>query len=141
MNYDNPDMGCYVDGSHDSAQDLNERIVAFTEAYGWKTEEPLGDADFDVWNDAAVEAVEFLNGLESRTGVCWTVEDNSLFLQVDVDNAKEEVEFVSSKENEYPPDSYRGEWLHVNDHGNATLYVRKDGCEHGFKDEEVWSVV
>lgn len=27
-------------------------------------------------------------------------------------------------DSEYPPKNYRGEWLHVNDHGNCTLYYR-----------------
>lgn len=67
----------------------------------------------------------------------WGFEDNSLFLSVDVDGAKEDCEFVSSKEQDYPPDDYRGEWLHVTDHGNVTLYVRGDDGD----DTEVWSCV
>lgn len=44
--------------------------------------------------------------------------------------------FKSSREQEYPDDDYQGEWLHVNDHGNVTLYVRENG-----QDFEVWSCV
>lgn len=56
---------------------------------------------------------------------------------VNIEGVKEEVEFVSSKAQEYPDDEFRGEWLHVSDHGNATLYVRgEDG-----KDVEVWGIV
>jgi hypothetical protein len=82
------------------------------------------------------DAVSFLNDLETRSHMYWTFEDNSLFLMADVDGAREECEFVSSKEQDYPPDDYTGEWLHVSDHGNATLYVRENG-----KDREVWAVV
>ena len=53
-----------------------------------------------------------------------------------VESAKEDCGFVSSRDQDYPPADYRGEWLHVDDHGNATLYVRD---EHG--DREIWSVV
>lgn len=88
-------------------------------------------------NETADEAVSFLNNLESRSYMAWTVDDNSLFLIADVEAAKEDVGFVSNKHIEYPSDDYRGEWLHVSDHGNATLYVRgEDG-----KDQEVWGVV
>jgi len=66
----------------------------------------------------------------------WGFDDNSLFLVADVDTARNELEFVSRKDKEYPDDDYQGEWLHVSDHGNATLYVRTDG-----KDTEIWSVV
>ena len=53
-----------------------------------------------------------------------------------VESAREDCGFVSSRDQDYPDDDYRGEWLHVSDHGNATLYVRD---EHG--DHEIWSVV
>lgn len=97
-------------------------------------------------------AVEFLNGLETRSFMYWTFDDNSLFLLPNVDGAKEDCGFVSVKsladarrlgietdpqDSEYPPVDYRGEWLHINERGNCTLYVRgEDG-----KDSEVWSVV
>lgn len=54
----------------------------------------------------------------------------------DIDSIKEEIEFVSSKRQEYPEPDYEGEWLHISDHGNATLYSRTAG-----KDVELWSVV
>lgn len=56
---------------------------------------------------------------------------------VNIDDVKERVGFVSSREQDYPPDDYRGEWLHVNDHGNCTLYVRD---EQG-NDREIWAIV
>lgn len=55
----------------------------------------------------------------------------------DIESIKEEIDFVSSKREEYPPEDFRGEWLHVNDHGNCTLYVRG---ENG-KDVEIWGLV
>jgi hypothetical protein len=71
----------------------------------------------------------------------------------DIEDIKSQVGFVSvsdrasasfkesagcdSEDSSRPADSFRGEWLHVNDHGNATLYIRnEDG-----KDSEVWSIV
>lgn len=54
----------------------------------------------------------------------------------DVERIKEQVEFVSSRAEEYPADDFTGEWLHINERGNCTLYVRENG-----KDREIWSVV
>lgn len=54
----------------------------------------------------------------------------------DIEETKEQVGFVSSQTQEYPGDDFSGEWLHVNDHGNCTLYVREKGV-----DREIWSVV
>ena len=45
--------------------------------------------------------------------------------------------FVSSKSQDYPPDDYEGEWLHISDHGNCTLYVR----DLNGKDKEIASCV
>ncbi len=53
-----------------------------------------------------------------------------------IDAAKENCEFISSRSAEYPESDFQGEWLHVSDHGNATLYVRTNG-----EDKEVWSIV
>lgn len=59
-----------------------------------------------------------------------------------IEDAKESCEFVSSKSQDYPDDDFRGEWLHVNDHGNCTLYVRRDKADgSGCIDAEVWSCV
>lgn len=91
-------------------------------------------------SETADDALDYLNTLETRSFLSWQFEDNSLFLVPDIDGAKESCEesgFVSSKSQEYPSDDYRGEWLHVNDHGNVTLYVRGDNGQ----DTEVWSCV
>jgi hypothetical protein len=53
-----------------------------------------------------------------------------------IDAAKENCEFVSSRFTEFPESDFQGEWLHISDHGNCTLYVRTDG-----EDKEVWSIV
>ncbi len=55
----------------------------------------------------------------------------------DMENAKENVEFISSPLKEYPPADFEGEWLHVNERGNCTLYVR-DGIGN---DSEIWGIV
>jgi len=59
------------------------------------------------------------------------------FWPMDVEDIKEQVDFVSSRRQEYPDDDFTGEWLHINDHGNCTLYVRTDAGE----DTEIWSIV
>jgi hypothetical protein len=124
--------GCYVDESAGSSDDCNRRTVEFAEAYGF----PVDDHDEGDLTEVGDDAVEYLNSLENRTAIYWQFDDNSLYLLADPESAREQVEFVSSKEQEYPGDEYQGEWLHVNDHGNATLYCRTEG-----KDKEIWSVV
>ncbi len=58
------------------------------------------------------------------------------FWPSDIEDIKEQVEFVSSKDQEYPDDDFQGEWLHINERGNCALYVRENG-----KDQEIWSIV
>jgi hypothetical protein len=59
------------------------------------------------------------------------------FWPINPEEIKEQVEFSSSESQEYPPADFRGEWLHVNERGNCTLYVRE---ENG-ADREIWSLV
>lgn len=139
--------GCYIDESAGSADMLNERIIEFAHAWGFTGECPESPEDEDdmdacddyseALNETADDAVSWLNDQENRPYCCWTVDDNSLFLSVNVDDARDACEFVSSRTQDEPDDGYQGEWLHVNDHGNATLYVRgEDG-----QDKEIWGVV
>lgn len=140
--YDNPTVGCYVDESAGSADDCNERTIEFAQDYGFNPGEPLPEEDnedrSDVLTEIADNAIDFLNEQETRSFMYWTHDDNSLFLVADVDSAREDVEFVTGQDDkDYPDDDFRGEWLHVSDHGNATLYCRgEDG-----KDVEIWSLV
>jgi hypothetical protein len=148
--YNNPSVGCYVDESCGSADNCNERTIEFAQGYGFDAGEEIEDDEDRSQNlsEIADSAVSFLNELETRSFMSWTFEDNSLFLIADVDTAKDDVGFVSHSESNhtdecdpddasYPAADYRGEWLHVSDHGNATLYVRGDDG----KDVEIWSVV
>ena len=143
IKYDYPSVGCYIDESAGSADACNLRTIAFAERYGFDECYPKasGNASSDdeaqIVSEVADDAVSFLNGLEDRSFMYWGFEDNSLFLMANVDGAREEAGFVSSEDQDYPADGYRGEWLHVSDHGNATLYVRGDDG----KDKEIWSVV
>jgi len=43
---------------------------------------------------------------------------------------------VPSYEDE-PPKGFRGEWVHINDHGNTSLYYRNTKR----KDREIWAIV
>lgn len=88
-------------------------------------------------SDLADEALDYLNGLDLPAYCSFYFEDNSLFLAPSIESAREDVGFVSGRDEDYPAEDYVGEWLHVNDHGNATLYVRDAaGC-----DLEIWSIV
>ena len=80
--------------------------------------------------------MNFLNDQDGLQYCSFYFDDNSLFYGPCIESVREDVDFVSSRKNEYPPDDFEGEWLHVNDHGNATLYVRENG-----NDTEVWGIV
>ena len=139
--YDYPHVGCYIDESAGSAGRLNKRVINFAENYGFEINEEVPDEEDEDYSEIISEicddALIYLNELENRSFMYWVIEDNSLYLMASVENAKEDVGFVSSKTQDYPDDDYRGEWPHITDHGNATLYVRgEDG-----KDKEIWSVV
>ena len=90
------------------------------------------------------EALQFLNDNDSTPYGYWEFEDNSLFHGVNMESVRESVNFISSREEEYQPGDYRGEWLHVNDHGNATLYYRDDprpNAGEEYNDKEIWAIV
>lgn len=54
----------------------------------------------------------------------------------DMEDVKEQVGFVSSETQEWPDADFVGEWLHINERGNCTLYVRENGL-----DREIWGLV
>ena len=143
MKYDYPQFGCYGDSAN--GQDYNDRkALRFALGYGWQDEdasriletEDLSEHDSEILAEVVDSAIDYLNTLEDRPFMYWGFEDGNFGLWVNVDGAREDCGFVSSRKQEYPEDDYQGEWLHVSDHGNATLYVRENG-----KDREIWSVV
>lgn len=135
--YDNPPVGCYVDESSGSADDCNRRAIEFAQDYGFKPRRGVWQMGSEGLSWVADEALGYLNDLESRSFMCWIFDDNSLFLSANVEGAQEDCGFVSTTEQQYPDADYRGEWLQVSDHGNATLYMRgPDG-----QDKEIWGVV
>ena len=140
-------IGCEIDGSSESADYINRETIEFAQKHGFKCEIPNEFLDEDEQeanedysqelSELADSAIDFLNQHEDLPIYCsFFFEDNSLFLSPDIETAKESVDFVSSREQDCPDGDFEGEWLHVSDHGNCTLYVRKDG-----KDEEIWGVV
>lgn len=149
-------LGCVLDASSDSATDLNLETIALARRYGAKLGRlpSVKREDYDqIVSEMADSAVNHLNDLESLPPYCsFYFEDNCLFLMPSLESAEESVGFKSRKERDettsaddaaYPCDSFRGEWLHASDHGNATLYVREDAPSNagGFADREIWSLV
>lgn len=140
--YDFPPIGCYFDGAN--GQDYNDkRAVELANSYGAKIE-----WDSEHSYDCAREAEDYLNSLETRPFLFWQWNDGDFGLYPNVDGAREDCGFVSHSDHNhtdecdpddaaYPNADYRGEWLHVSDHGNCTLYIRQDDGT----DTEVWSVV
>lgn len=140
-------IGLTIDGSSESSDYIKKETIKFAQTHGFKAEMPKEFIFVMEWEENADYSqelseladcvIDFLNQHEELPSYCsFFFEDNSLFLAPNVEDAKESVDFVSSRKQDCPEDDFEGEWLHVSDHGNATLYVRKDG-----KDEEIWGIV
>ncbi len=151
--YGKPSIGLYLDQSYRNSVEHDGATVRLAMEYGFQPNAEdaklLARLDNDVLSDdrddsqclseLADEAIDWLNEQETRPFLYWANDGDAgaLGLWPSVENAKEDVGFVSSKAFEFPPDDFVGEWLHVSDHGNATLYDRD---ENG-NDKEIWSVV
>jgi len=78
--YDFPAPGCYIDESAGSVTDGCRRTIDFAAAYGFSG---IGENYEDEFlGEISDEAVDFLNGLETRDKYYWLVDDNSLFLMI-----------------------------------------------------------
>ena len=84
-----PELGVVLDSSYMSATDLDRRILAFAQGYGfryvgtWPNGAPYspGDAEYvEVLRDLADSAVDWLNDFAAPEGTAYVVEDNSLYL-------------------------------------------------------------
>lgn len=142
--YKNMPIGCYFDGTMGQTYN-NLMVLELALEYGWNSddaldlvetgEDDLTDEQVEFLSEVVDEAIDYLNDQETRSFLVWQWSEGDFGLYPDIEGAKEDVEFVSSKNQDYPDDDYQGEWLHINDHGNCTLYVREKG-----KDKEIWSV-
>lgn len=168
--YGSPSMGCYFDHANYTVDELNRRILRLAESFGRadpqdselieKDLTDLTEDDIETLNYSADAAIDWLNEQETRSFMYWSNDGdaNAFGLWCNVDGAREDCAFVSCEsqsaarrhemdcdpdDSSCPAADYRGEWLHVSDHGNATLYVREDsaGAVPGYKDTEIWGVV
>ncbi len=140
------EIGIVLDYSAGSADELNLETIAFAKSYGFECSDEVSEDNEDYsqnLSEMADDAVSFLNDLDGLPYCSFYFEDNSLFYTPCIENVREDVEFVSSKSQDYPDDDFRGEWLHVNDHGNCTLYLRTDkgNNDEESEDVELWSLV
>ena len=156
-------IGCYIDGANQPQIEGDVRSVRLSEFFGRTLDRETAnfclrvehgvttERDYELSDDFSLEAEEWLNDNASLTYAYWGWDDGNFGLWPSVENAKEGCDFVSVKsladaqrlgietdpeDPSYPPEDYEGEWLHISDHGNCTLYLRQDG-----KDTEVWGVV
>ena len=144
----NISIGCYIDGANQPQIEGDVRSVRLSEELGRVLDRETRnfclrvengvttERDYELGDDFSREAEEWLNDNASLTYAYWGWDDGNFGLWPSVDNAKDGCEFVTSKDEEYPPEDFQGHWLHISDHGNCTLYLRQDG-----KDTEVWGVV
>lgn len=171
--YGKPTIGCYLDQSYRNSVDHDIATIQTAIGFGFVPDRAMAQLmarienectrkdEAEDWSqilsESADEAIDWLNSQEIRSFLYWANdgERNAFGLWANVEGAREDVGFVSRKDVDettdpedasYPAADYDGEWLHVSDHGNATLYFREqlgarpDGkCD--FRDVEVWSVV
>jgi hypothetical protein len=142
-------IGCIIDSSSWSADYLNSKTVEFAHDLGFEIDdgarkllarydcEVMKDDDGQTLSELSDEALDFLNGLELPDYCHFHFDDNSLFLTPDLETARQDCEFISSRTQDSPDDDFSGQWLHVSDHGNATLYFRDDKGN----DREIWRIV
>lgn len=158
-----PTIGCYIDGANQPQIEGDVRSVRLSEEFGRVLDRETGNfclrvengvttgRDYELGDEFSREAEEWLNDNASLPYAYWGWNDGDFGLwPQDIDSIKDEIGFVSVKsladaqrlgietnpeDSGYPPADYEGEWLHVNDHGNCTLYLRQGG-----KNTEVWSV-
>lgn len=153
--YNAPSIGCYIDHANYSADELSEEICYLAINLGWSPDAEALDilnADMDdersdgpnhdrseALDELAREAEDFLNSQETRPFLYWSNDGyaGAFGLWPNTEGAKEDCAFVSSRKQEWPADDFRGEWLHINERGNCTLYVR----DNASRDCEIWSVV
>lgn len=161
--YGRPSIGCYLEQSYCNACQHDGRTVRLAMDYGFAPDPEavklLARLDNDVLSDErddagalselADEAADWLNEQETRPFLSWynSGEAGAFGLWPDVDTAREDCGFVSGgpdsdpDDSDYPAADYRGEWLHVNERGNCTLYAREDFPGRAFHDRELWAVV
>ena len=160
-----PQIGCYIDGANQPQIKGDVRSVRLSEEFGRVLDretrnfclrvehDVTTERDYELGDEFSGEAADWLNNSEASVPYAWWGWDDGNFglWPQDIESIKDEIGFVSVKsladanslgietdpeDSSYPPADYEGEWLHVSDHGNCTLYVRKDG-----RDEEIWSIV
>jgi len=169
--YGAPKWGCYFDHSYQNDAKLSVRIIELAVSLGWIDPEAqalsiceandwLNDDASEALSEASEDAINWLNEKESRPFLSWSNsgEVNAFGLWPNVESAKEDCAFVSCKDAaaakrlcmdcdpedpSYPEADFRGEWLHVSDHGNCTLYVRENENtgKPTYFDREIWSLV
>lgn len=87
-NWEEP--GCYIDESAGSADDCNRRIIEFAQGYGFSPGEMPDEANEDygqILSETADEAVDFLNSNNQTPNSYWEIEDNSLYLRAEDEDA------------------------------------------------------
>lgn len=90
----------------------------------------------DLINDALINALESFCPPYFYFGAHYGDGSDFGYWPLDIEEIKGQVEFSSTTEQEYPADDFQGEWLHINERGNCTLYVRENG-----QDKEIWAIV
>lgn len=100
---------------------LPDALQSFCAPYCCFGSHPGDGSDFGFWPD--IETAKECVGFVSRDRHSW---DETCFIDDD-----------GHKNPEYPAADFQGEWLHINERGNCTLYFRDESGS----DVEIWSVV
>lgn len=142
-------IGCWLDHGCRTAEEIAIDIVDLAIEFGMAKPDDWdslctcqNEDDVEAIDEEMENAIEWLNDNHTLPYCYWANEGEAgaFGLWPSLETAREciaESGFVSSREQEWPDDDYRGEWLHINERGNCVLYVRDDSGT----DREIWSVV
>ncbi len=160
--YKTPAVGVYVDYRYQSAVQTSARVIDIAIRFGREFSEVDKQvlADYakesgcregptpetaESMSEIADECCEWLNGQETTPGLYWAFsgEAGGFGLFIDIESAKENADFVSTRKQEWPPeDDDSIVWfLHINERGNCEMYE----CSRNEQNQQVmtgvWSLV
>lgn len=110
----------YELAAEDLLGEIQDALEAFAPPYCYFGAHPGDGSDFGYWPMDMEE-------IKEQVGFC-SVKSLRDAERLGIDTDPEDSSF--------PPEDFTGEWLHINERGNCTLYVRENG-----KDREIWSIV
>jgi hypothetical protein len=148
--YKTPSLGCYINGTNQNQNEADAHLLNLAQSFGMELDREARNFIAQIANDClsseyenisadlAQEAEDWLNDQEKRSYLFWYWYQGDFGLYVDLESAKEDLQDTIYNDS-FPTEGefFNNEWLHINDHGNTTLYYRDDKGQ----DHIIWAIV